>query len=203
MSGSVCLSLVFLSHEPRHHDLAMVYITMMHRSAVAPCALCHEIGACSAACTTAKSVTKKCLMIGEDIEWLPSRFMLYPLPCLCGLCAPPFGKIRQFCRDAVRIRRSPVSELPYCGLQAFPVSVALLYRVWVHHDGVGSFSHSFNHVAENDSQAMAPGAFLRFHPTTVFWQVSWTGAFLLPFLVLPASSTVDVLLALLLFLQLH
>ena len=62
-SGSVFLSLVFLSHKPRYHNLAIVHITMMHHSAVAhkgmkaPRAVCHGIGACSAACMTAKSDT--------------------------------------------------------------------------------------------------------------------------------------------------
>ena len=36
----------------------------------------------------------------EDIYWLPSRFLLYPIPCLWGLCAPPFGKTTIFSSSA-------------------------------------------------------------------------------------------------------
>ena len=67
------------------------------------------------ACTTAKSETKKCLF-GEEMYWPPARFVLYSIPCVCGDCAPPCGKkyLQQFCGDAPRNRRSPMSELPYC-----------------------------------------------------------------------------------------
>ena len=80
-SGSLFLSLVFLSHKPRYHDLANRHITMMHLSAVDPlemkarCALCREFRAYSAACSTAKIETKKSLMIGEDMYGLPSHFV--------------------------------------------------------------------------------------------------------------------------------
>ena len=105
MSGSVFLSLVSL-HKPPYDDLPQGHITMMHRSAVAPlrmkapCALCHEIGAYSAACMTAKSETKKCMMIGKTFIGFLHVFMLYPIPCLCGLCAPPFGKTTIFSSSA-------------------------------------------------------------------------------------------------------
>ena len=122
-----------------------------------------------------------------------------------SLCSSVWKKNQHFCKNAPRNGRSPVSELPHCGLQAFPVSVALLHRVFGPLRWVGSFVHSFRHVAENDSQAIAPGfvdgllwRFYAFLSTSVYWQVSGTSAFLLPFLVLPASSKVDVLLALLL-----
>ena len=39
----------------------------------APWALCHAIGAHAESRTTAKSETKKCLMVGEGVYWLPSR----------------------------------------------------------------------------------------------------------------------------------
>ena len=48
----------FLCHKPQYHDLSKGHITLLQRSAVArlgmnaPCALYHEIGASSAACTT-------------------------------------------------------------------------------------------------------------------------------------------------------
>ena len=85
-SGLVfCFSAVLLSYKPRYHDLPRGYITMMHRSAVAPsgmkapCALCHEIVAYSAGCTTAKSETKKCLVIGEDMPSFAFGFVSNPI----------------------------------------------------------------------------------------------------------------------------
>ena len=90
---------------PQYHDRPKGHITMMHRSAAAPsgmkapCALCHEIGAYSAACTTAKSETKKCLMIGFRVS-----FRIH-VPCLCGSYALPFGKrrcLQKFSLDAPR-----------------------------------------------------------------------------------------------------
>ena len=42
----------------------------------------------TAACTTAKSNTKKLLMIGDDLYWLHSRVVLCPIPCV----APPLKK---------------------------------------------------------------------------------------------------------------
>ena len=69
------------------------------------------------------SETRKCLMIVEDIYWLPSCFMLYPIPCSCGLCAPPFGKIGSFPGMLL------ASDALQCGsCKAFPISVAPLYR---------------------------------------------------------------------------
>ena len=142
----------------------------------------------------------------ETHHWLPSRFMLYPIPCLCGLCSSVWKNknFQHFCRDAPRNGRSPVSELPRCGLQAFPVAVALLYRVF----GPPRLGSDLSFILSTTSLKMnrrplhpasSNQRFLRFHPTNVFGQVSWKSAFLLPFLVLPASSTIDVLLALLLF----
>ena len=111
------------SHKAHHHDASL------------SCrALCHAIGAYAAACTTANSEPKKCLMIGDGALWLPSRVVLCPCSCLCVRCVGSSNwedrYLQQFCWHAPRNGSSPVSEPPYCGLQAFPVSVPCCNAFW-------------------------------------------------------------------------
>ena len=74
------LSLVFLSHKPRYHDLPKGHITIRQRSAVAslgmkaPCDLCHVLGAYSAAYAKAKSGTKKCFHDRRGTVWTSFAF---------------------------------------------------------------------------------------------------------------------------------
>ena len=131
---------------------------MMHRSAAAllamkaPGALCREIGAFSAPCTTAKSETKKCLMIGENVYWLPSRFVWYTIPCLCGFLRSSIQEnedLQELCRDAPRNRSHPVPKLPCSCLSHL-----------VDNNGLGSCCRVFDLFIENDSQAIAATLFL-------------------------------------------
>ena len=64
---------------------------------------------------------------------------------------------QHFCRNAPRNGRSPVSELPHRGLQAFPVSVALLHRFFGPLCWGRIFRSLLKLVAVNDWQAIAPG----------------------------------------------
>ena len=117
----------------------------------------------------------------------------------CAVSGPPCGKTRMFSISAEMLRGTDDLQCPSFHAAAckhfqslWPCCVAFWSTT------MGS---DLSFILSTTSLKMK--AFLLFHPTIVFWQVSWTSAFLLPFLVLPASSTVDVLLALLLFLQLR
>ena len=90
-------------------------VTIVQRSAVALlgtkalCVLCHEIGAYSAACTTAKSEAKKCLMIGED-----AMDFLRVCSCIQSRAFAVFvlyrsehKNLQKFCQHAPRNSRSP------------------------------------------------------------------------------------------------
>ena len=74
--------------------------------------------------------------------WLPSRFVLHPIPCLCGVCAPPFWKNKDLQEFAgMRIFRSSAgmlhaTEALQCRSFHTPAcrhfqSVILLYRILV------------------------------------------------------------------------
>ena len=134
--------------------------TMMQRPAVAPwgmkapCALWHDIGAFSAACTTAKSERKRCL-IGRRHVRTSFAFGVVSNPVL----VPPFGKkqdLPKFCRCAPGNTRSPEPELPHRNLQTSPVPVSLQHRALIHDNGVRSFFHAFDLIAASDSQSIAP-----------------------------------------------
>ena len=59
-------------------------------------------------------------VIGEDTYGLPSRWVLHPIPCLCSLCAPPFGT------------RESSEVLPACSAEhSLSVPVSLQHRVLI------------------------------------------------------------------------
>ena len=59
-------------------------------------------------------------VIGEDTYGLPSRWVLHRIPCLCSLCAPPFGT------------RESSEVLPACSAEhSLSVPVSLQHRVLI------------------------------------------------------------------------
>ena len=59
-------------------------------------------------------------VIGEDTSGLPSRWVLHPIPCLCSLCAPPFGT------------RESSEVLPACSAEhSLSVPASLQHRVLI------------------------------------------------------------------------
>ena len=83
----------------------------------APCALCHEIGAYSAACTTVKIETKEVLWDGREHVLASFAFCVLPnsVPVrLLGSFMWENRDLQEFCSDAPRHRSPLVSELPHC-----------------------------------------------------------------------------------------
>ena len=116
---------------------------------------------------------------------LPSRVVLYPVPCLCGvLCSSAWKNqnLQKFCWNAPRDGRSPVPELPCCSLWAFPVPAPLLYRVLVHSKEVGS-DLSADHHPHLDGLL---DGFCCFPLNNVLSWVSWKSVSFL--LIHPSSS---------------
>ena len=213
-SSSLFHSLVFLSHEPRDHDLPNGHITMMHRSAVAPlgkkapCDLCQVIGAHSAACTTAKSGTKKCFHDRRGTVWTSFAFGFVSNP----VCAVVVLSKTRILKRSARMLHATIAvqcfsfhtgmlQLPHRRLKTFPVSLQNEVRL---------FFHSFHFIAGSNSQPVAPtffeGLFRGVLPSPqniVKLQVSWQGFFsLIPSLVQSVAVTDDGLLAPLLSLAL-
>ena len=80
------------------------------------------------------------LVIGEYTHGLPSRFIVYQIPRLCGSCTPPLGKdqnLQEFRQHAPRNSRSPHRRLKAC-----PVPVSFR-RVLIHNHGVRTIFRSF------------------------------------------------------------
>ena len=171
-------------------------VTIVQRSAVPPlgmkalCVLCHEIGANSAARTTAKSEAKKCLMIGEDaMDFLRVCFCIQSRAfAVFVLRRLEHKNLQKFCQHAPRNSRSP--SLCPCNIafrstvgpdRSFMLTTSLLHKFAVH------CTHLFRWAVQGC--LLSP-------QNIVVLQVFWQGFFSsLPSLVLPAASTDDGLLA--------